>query len=41
MKTGHLRFYGKKDTVQEYIDVAVKHLGLSKDGLPSPPKILY
>ena len=30
MRTGLLRRYGKKDTVQEYIDVVIKHFGLSK-----------
>lgn len=29
MRTGLLRLYGKKDTVQEYIDVVIKHFGLS------------
>jgi hypothetical protein len=31
MRTGLLRRYGKKDTVQEYIDVVIKHFGLSKE----------
>lgn len=31
MRTGLLRRYGKKDTVQEYIDVVVRHFGLSKE----------
>lgn len=31
MGTGLLRRYGKKDTVQEYIDVVIKHFGLSKE----------
>jgi len=30
MRTGLVRCYGEKDTVQEYIDVAVKHFGRSK-----------
>lgn len=30
MRTGLLRHYGKKDTVQEYIDVVIRHFGLSK-----------
>ena len=30
MQTGLIRRYGKKDTVQVYIDVVIKHLGLSK-----------
>jgi plastocyanin len=31
MRTGLLRLYGKKDTVQEYIDAVIKHFGLSKE----------
>ena len=31
MRTGLLRRYGKKDTVQDYIDVVIKHFGLSKE----------
>jgi hypothetical protein len=31
MRTGLLRHYGKKDTVQDYIDVVIKHFGLSKE----------
>jgi hypothetical protein len=31
MKTGLLRRYGKKDTVQEYIDVLVRHFKLPKE----------
>jgi hypothetical protein len=31
MITGLLRRYGKKDTVQEYIDVVIKHFGLPKN----------
>jgi hypothetical protein len=31
MRTGLLRRYGKKDTVQEYIDTVIKHFGLSKE----------
>jgi hypothetical protein len=31
MKTGLLRHYGKKDTVQEYIDVVVRHFELPKE----------
>jgi hypothetical protein len=31
MRTGFLRRYGKKDTVQEYIDVVIKHFGLPKE----------
>ena len=31
MKTGLLRHYGKKDTVQEYIDVVVRHFKLPKE----------
>lgn len=30
MRTGLVRKYGERDTVQEYIDVAVKHHGCSK-----------
>jgi plastocyanin len=31
MRTGLLRRYGKKDTVQEYIETVIKHFGLSKE----------
>jgi hypothetical protein len=31
MQTGLVRRYGKKDIVQDYIDVVIKHLGLSKE----------
>jgi plastocyanin len=33
MRTGLLRRYGKRDTVQEYIDVVIRHFGLSKEVL--------
>jgi hypothetical protein len=31
MRTGLVRTYGERDTVQEYIDVVVKHFGLSRE----------
>jgi hypothetical protein len=31
MRTGLMRLYGKKDTVQEYVDVVIKHFKLSKE----------
>ena len=31
MRTGLLRCYGKKDNVQEYINVVIRHLKLSKE----------
>lgn len=31
MRTGLLRHYGKKDTVQEYIDVVIRHLRLPSE----------
>jgi plastocyanin len=31
MRTGLLRYYGKKDTVQEYIDVVIRHLRLPSE----------
>ncbi|MGA7542594.1 MAG: hypothetical protein WBW34_05965 [Nitrososphaeraceae archaeon] len=31
MRTGLLRRYGKKDTVQEYIDVVIRHFRLPSE----------
>jgi hypothetical protein len=33
MRTGLVRRYGKKDTVQDYIDDVIRHFGLSKEKL--------
>ena len=41
MRTGLVRRYGEKDTVQEYIDVVVKHFRLSREVRNTALKMSY
>jgi hypothetical protein len=41
MRTGLVRCYGVKDTVEEYIDVAVRHFGCSREVRNSAVKMYY